>query len=279
VHITDTHLPTRYFYSDDPELATTDTSSIIDLRKVIDDINIINPEFVIMTGDLVNESELEDFENGRCYTKAQRILSELEVPVFVVSGNHDLGGWDDTPPSQGTSRRDWWRFFGWKWLQYQNHTQDYSFEYNQTLFIGLEAYDNYDSYMYSTYGAESFTSEQLDWLNNELSDSERYDNRVLFYHYDFSDQINLSSLDVDMVLWGHIHSDEGSIDSRPYNIATDNICDGDCAYRVIKIHEGELEPKSTCYADLGGDNITLLINDDFLRGIQIPFFGRSPLSL
>jgi len=50
IHITDTHLPTHlYYYEPGSE---SDTSEIQDLREVINDINIINPEFVLLTVDL-----------------------------------------------------------------------------------------------------------------------------------------------------------------------------------------------------------------------------------
>jgi len=260
IHITDPHLPTHYFYPD--EEAETDTSEITDLREVINDINLINPEFVLLTGDLVNEGELEDFENRRSFTKAQRLLSELEVPFYLVAGNHDLGGWNDTPPPQGTARRNWWRFFGWNWLSDPPaseplYTQDYSFDYGPIHFAGLEAYLNYDYFMYNIYGYESFIPSQLDWLENDLQNAAESEAKVLFYHYDFSDQIDLSALGVDMALWGHIHSDEGNIHSYPYNLATDNTCDGDRAYRLIKVNDAELDPQYTCHAGWNGNDLNI----------------------
>jgi hypothetical protein len=81
--------------------------------------------------------------------------------------------------------------------------------------------------------------------------------KVLFYHNDFAGQLNLSQLDVDMALYGHIHSNNGSIYTTPYNLATDNICDNDRAYRVIKVNNGELQPLNTLYAGSAGNKITV----------------------
>jgi len=114
IHITDTHLPTHMYYTESG--SEKDRSEEIDLLEVMADIDIINPEFVLLTGDLVNEGELEDFLNWRVYTRAQALLCDFPVPVFLTAGNHDIGGWDDTPPPDGTARRDWWRFFGWNRL-------------------------------------------------------------------------------------------------------------------------------------------------------------------
>ncbi|PLX17040.1 MAG: hypothetical protein C0599_14280 [Salinivirgaceae bacterium] len=138
IQITDTHLPGHTFYGD--EGYETDESELTDLEKVINDINLINPEFVLLTGDLINEGELEDFECLRHHTKTVQLLEKFEVPVFIVPGNHDLGGWDATPPSQGTSRREWWRFFGWRQqsippVQEEYYTHDYSFNYDEVHFI------------------------------------------------------------------------------------------------------------------------------------------------
>jgi len=260
VQITDSHLPTHLFYPD-PEVHT-DTTEVADFRAVIEDINLINPEFVVITGDLINEGEMEEFENRRVYSIAQNLLTEFEVPVYLVSGNHDIGGWDSSPPSQGTARRTWWKFFGWKWCQYPNtpfdsRTQDYSFNYGEDHYIGMEAYLNYDSYMFPVYGDESFTDQQMDWLNLNLEYAAAARNKVIFYHYDFSDQINLTNLDLDMALYGHIHSNEGSITSHPYNLATDNTCDGTRAFRVIRINEGVLQPTNTLYSGWEGEELEL----------------------
>ena len=258
VHITDSHLPTHIFYPD--PLSLTDSTEVNDFREVIRDINLIKPEFVLLTGDLVNEGEMEDFENRRVYTKAQQLLSEFEVPVFLTSGNHDIGGWDSSPPPQGTARRNWWKFFGWNWLENPPasepyYTQNYSFNYGPVHYIGLEAYDNYDNFMYNIYGYNSFTNGQMQWLADDLQQSSASLSHVLFYHYDFSEQINLVNLGIDMALWGHIHSNSGSLTSTPYDLATESTCDGNRAYRVIYVNDAELQPTATIYTGWNGANL------------------------
>ena len=259
VHITDPHLPThRYHYRSG---AATDSSEMVDLREVIDDINIINPEFVLLTGDLVNEGELEDYLTRRYYTRSQQILGEFEVPVYLTAGNHDIGGWEDTPPADGTARRDWWRFYGWKRLNDPPpgapwYTQNYSFDYGPVHFVGLEAYDNYDMWRSHIYGVESFTSGQLEWLQDDLAAAAASVSRVLFYHYDFSHQINLNNLGVEMALWGHIHYEEpGTIWITPYDLSTDNVCDGERAYRLVRVSDGVLTPCPTISAGSSGQKL------------------------
>ncbi len=258
VHITDTHLPTHLFYTD-PE-AATDSAATVDLRAIIDDVNIINPEFVLITGDLVNEGELEDYHIYRYFSKAQRVLGEFEVPIFLTSGNHDLGGWDATPPSDGTARRNWWRFFGWRRLANPPagapaRTQDYSFDYGRVHFVGLEAYINYDRWRQPYYGEQSFTPAQLQWLNADLEASAGNLANVLFYHDDFGNQLNLSTLDVEMALWGHIHRDSGSLTSLPYNLSTATTADGKRIYRVVRVSNGVLTPLATVSAGANGEKL------------------------
>lgn len=260
IHITDTHLATHLFYRD--EGSDRDTSEITDLREVITDINLINPEFVLLTGDLINEGELEDFENRRNFTKAINLLNELEVPVYIVSGNHDLGGWTDTPPSDGTARRNWWRFFGWDWLddpadESGPFTQDYSFNYGPIHFIGMESYVNYDGWRSQTYGYKGFIPSQLDWLHDDLAKSASSESRVIFYHYDFADDIDLTALNIDMALWGHIHRSSGDINSHPYNLSTGSTSDENRRYRVVRVRDGVLQPEEAVYATRPLDNLSL----------------------
>ena len=257
VHITDTHLPDHRF--SDSGGQPGDSTETVDLREVIEDINFLNPEFVLLTGDLVNEGELEDYMEWRQYSRAQQLLSELEVPLYLTAGNHDLGGWDSTPPSDGTARRDWWRFFGWGRLNdppsgAPERTQNYSFDYGPIHFTALESYINYDDWRDEYYGSDSFTAGQMNWLNADLAATDR-DTRVLFYHKDFDYQINLSYHDVDMALWGHIHRNDGDINSHPFDLATKQTADEHRAYRVIRVSGDTLIPQETVYAGESGDEV------------------------
>ncbi len=258
VHITDSHLPTHLYHYQ--QGADTDSSEILDLRSVIEDINIINPEFVLFTGDLVNEGELEDYLSRRYYSRAQRMLEEFEVPVYLTAGNHDIGGWKETPPPDGTARRTWWKFFGWKRLEnppsgLPYYTQDYSFNYGNVHFTGLEAYENYDGWRWDIYGSRSFTSKQLQWLQSDLKEA---GNRikVLFYHSDFSGQINLTSLGADMSLAGHTHGNQDDW-TRPYSIITSAVCDGRRTYRLIRFSKGTLMPSRAVSAGANGGNLVV----------------------
>lgn len=259
VQVTDTHMPTHLYYYETG--ADTDTSELVDFREVVKDVNLINPAFLVITGDLINEGDLEDFEYRRYFTRVQRVLTELEVPVYITDGNHDVGGWSSTPVPAGEGRRTWWRFFGWPYLSNPpsgvSHTEDYSFDYGACHFGCMEAYLNYDGWRSAIYGNQSFTSEQLAWLSADLAAASGSQLQTLFYHYDFSNQLNLASLGVDLALYGHGHVDQGSLTGWPLNIETKSCCDGNRAYRFVRINGSTITPKPTFSAGASGTNLRI----------------------
>lgn len=267
LHVSDTHLVTHLYYYESG--ADTDTSEMQDFQAVIDDANIINPEFVLHTGDLINEGELEEYLSKYYWSRAQSKLYEFDVPLYLSSGNHDIGGWDATPPAAGTSRRNWWRYFGWPYLDnpppgVAEHSQNYWFDYGPLRVIGLEAYNNsggYDDFEPATYGTDSFTQEQLDWLDAVIAATPGGMKKLAFYHYDFKNQINgsLVSLGLDAVLWGHNHGvAEGNLTSPPYSLGVRAVTDGRRTYRLVRVApDGTLTPRPMLNAGSTGQNLTL----------------------
>jgi len=260
VHITDTHLPGHRYY-DDPE-AASDTTEMNDLRAVIQDVNLINPAFVLITGDVINEGELEDLDGRRVFTLTQRLMREFDVPVYLVTGNHDVGGWDDTPAPQGSARRNWWKFFGWQHLYDPPpadplYTQNYSFDYGQAHFVGLDAYINYDAWRFEIYGWTSFTSAQLDWLDDDLALADPAAAKILFYHFDFEEQVDLGDLGVDGALWGHTHQNLGSETEHPFNLCTAAVADENRWMRLVRVSGSTVTPSEPVNAGEDGEMLTI----------------------
>ena len=53
-------------------------------EKVIDEINLLKPDAVIITGDLTNEGLVEQYE------KCKKMISQINVEkIIAISGNHD----------------------------------------------------------------------------------------------------------------------------------------------------------------------------------------------
>ena len=249
--VTDTHLPSGTL-SSDPGFSVSDTSSMADLDAVIDDLNLIHPEFILHTGDIVNEGELEEYLGMYEMGRAQAMITRLRDPLYLVSGNHDIGGWDATPPPPGTSRKDWWRYFGWPALAnppagFPYHSQVYSFDYSDILHVvGMEAYNNsggYDDYLPGIYGANSMTQEEMNWLASDIATVGQSTLRLAFIHYDFSSQFtNPLALLLDGVIWGHNHSvSEGNLAAWPFNLGLKS-CVYNRAFRIIHVSYGLMQP-------------------------------------
>jgi hypothetical protein len=259
--ISDTHLPTHAL-SSGGVINVADTSGMADFDAVIEDLNVIHPEFILHTGDLVNEGELEEYLGMYEMGRAQGMLSRLLDPVFVTSGNHDIGGWGATLPPDGTSRKDWWRYFGWPWLLNPPagdpyHSQDFTFDYGPLHVIGLEAYINngsYDHYRQDLWGAQSFTAEQIAWLQADIAAQPPGTKKLAFYHYDFGgtlangspgpnfSQINPGALGLDAAIWGHNHGvAEGNLAARPINLGLRSVIDRR-QFRVFRVSNGVVSP-------------------------------------
>jgi len=53
-------------------------------QKVIDEINLLKPSAVVITGDLTNEGLIEQYE------KCKKMISQIKVKkIIAISGNHD----------------------------------------------------------------------------------------------------------------------------------------------------------------------------------------------
>lgn len=261
--ISDTHLP-EHAFSSGGVIDVNDTTGVADFDAIIDDLNVIHPEFILHTGDLVNEGELEEYLGMYEMGRAQQMLSRLFAPIFVVSGNHDIGGWKPTAPPDGTARKNWWRQFGWPFLANPPsgdpyHSQDFSFDYDLLHVIGLEGYINngsYDSYQPAIWGAQSMTAEQMGRLAANVAAVPQGHSKLAFFHYDFGGTLgngqpapnfsqfdNPAALGLDGVLWGHNHGvAEGNRTAKPFNLGLQAVIDGRRAFRIFRVSNGVITP-------------------------------------
>jgi hypothetical protein len=285
--ISDTHLPEHTFSTPGGGFSTADTSAFPDFNAVASDLNLIHPEFILHTGDLVNEGELEDWLAMYEMSRAKDALSRLRDPVFVVPGNHDIGGWQASPPPEGTARRNWWKLFGWPYLDSPPpgdpvHSQNYAFDYGTLHVVGLETYVNYspwgyDNFRNALYGVQSLSTEQVSWLSSHLAAVPPGRQKLLFYHYDFGgtsagntpnpafSQINPAALGVDGAVWGHNHGvAEGNRTAKPFNLGLQAVIDGRRTFRLFRVSNGVITPGPMHHA--GGtasaptDSLTLAWN-------------------
>ena len=209
VHLPDCHLPSVAWigFYDDP-------NTVPEFRQVAKEINILQPDFVLQTGDIVDNGQ--DESQVRL---AQELLEEIEAPVFLTGGNHDL--WYD-------AHSNWIRYFG--------PAMNYSFRYGPVRFIGLEMYD---------IPTKTYTADQIKWLMNLLDTSVRTGekSRALFTHYDDSRQLTGDFVDrysVDGIFYGHTHvNGEQHIGLRQaLKLNTSYTMNDNGEYRLVKVRNG-----------------------------------------
>ena len=65
---------------------------------------------------------------------------------------------------------------------------------------------------------------------------------------------SLARIDVaflDLALWGHIHKDDGDLLNPPYDLSTNNVCDANRSYRLVRVQNGTVLPSATLSAGAG----------------------------
>lgn len=130
-------------------------------EKAVKEINRLNPDFVVVTGDFVNnkDDKLQIAEFKRITAKINS-----KIPVYYSPGNHDIG----QSPTQKII---------------DSFISDYgydkfSFKHKNSVFIGLNS---------CIIKANTPVLEQLqfDWLKKELSKAKGAKHIILFCHYPF----------------------------------------------------------------------------------------------
>ena len=64
------------------------------LKKAVDRINVLSPDFVITGGDLIMDALGQKFERAdKLYNLYKETIIELNMPVYNTIGNHEHFGW------------------------------------------------------------------------------------------------------------------------------------------------------------------------------------------
>jgi 3',5'-cyclic AMP phosphodiesterase CpdA len=249
IHITDLHVGDPRGLAENVE----QTIGMKSIKKCIEEINLLHPEFVIISGDLVF-GQLYPFEYSREYKLCYDILQQFDVPTYLVPGNHD---------GYNRFREDglafWQRYFGPLY---------YSFDFGNYHFLGVNSYDWSAQDRLTILFAPlnwggSIREEQLTWIEQDLA-ATTASHRFMFLHHNpiwdtkkdsllhkgYYNRENLLSLinqyDIEMVLAGHIHADNVSYQNDILFITTTTPEseigpeDGYWGYRCIEITNGSI---------------------------------------
>ncbi len=241
VHLTDIHVDDiRGFLANPGE-----TLGYKVIQKAISTINLINPELVIITGDLV--FGMSYFWE---YFQLYRLLQKFDVPIFMSIGNHDA------------INHAWWLggegIDGMKMFQDLFAPLNFSFRYGNLQYISLNSMD-WNEYERLGISILNFNwqgqlgEEQLDWFEQQLAATDAGLILTGYHHPPESfkgkgieEAMTLAQdYDVDAVFNGHTHYDEVKTDEDVLYITTgslmfDFLSDIHPVFRLIEIDSGEI---------------------------------------
>ncbi len=194
-----------------------------ELNEAIMNINSQNVDFVIVNGDMADHGYLKEYE------LFHENMNKLVAPYMTVIGNHDYRS------NGGDIYKD---MFG-----------DYnkSFVFNNNLFI-----------LFDDVFWESNKKPDMEWLENELEDSQQYDNTFVICHIppygeQFTDEYEekykelMIQYNVGLSIHGHIHRNEyGDYygDGMTY-LAVESIMDKE--YSIITVTDSEINVDNIKY--------------------------------
>jgi len=210
-------------------------------EKAVEAINKLNPDFVVLTGDLVNNKD-----NRTQIAEFKRITAKIkkEIPVYYSPGNHDIG--------QPTSQKDIDTF-----ISDYGHDR-FSFKHKKSLIIGI------NSCLIKS-NTPVLEETQFEWLKKELNKGKKTKNIILFTHYPFfinsfdeADQyfniavetrnkyLNLfKEYRVDAVFAGHLHNNGSGKFGDMQMITTSAVGKplgkAESGIRVIKVYPDRVE--------------------------------------
>ncbi|MHA1667952.1 MAG: metallophosphoesterase family protein [Candidatus Heimdallarchaeaceae archaeon] len=183
IHISDTHFPA---YSE--PINTTD----INLQE-IEKIKSLNPDFVILTGDViqgptwyfVNPKTGKPMSAEIQFRLAFWALDRLELPVYIIHGNHDYSHSTLLPDLPDV-----------KWKKYMGYVRYQNFSFLDWSFIG--------------YGSsfEGLNKNEMNMVKSILEEQSDVAD-VLYYHYDFESQASelMNNFPIEVALHGHDHDE------------------------------------------------------------------------
>src|SRR6185369_15388794 len=157
--------------------------------EAVKKINLLQPEFVISVGDLIEGGGDDKGMWALEWAEFQGKIAQLQMPFFYVPGNHDI--------SNPAMTAEWNRKFGRSY---------YDFRYHDVLFLALNTED------VTRVGTGRFTPEQQKWVKEVLAKNKDVRWTMVFMHKPFWTYANVN---YDEVGWKPI---EEALSDRNYTV-------------------------------------------------------------
>jgi len=229
----------------------------------MDQLNLLQPEFVINIGDLIEGYTEDEVELNKMWEEVDGMIDSLEMPFFRVVGNHDMGN--------DFMRQDWLNRYGKDY---------YHFVYKNALFLCISTEDPPSPLPIETL-------EQLKWFMDFMeNDPEAAVQMALDYYgnkseyeedaedYSATEVANISNEQVEYFLnvieenqdvrWTYVflHKPAWREEYQSSNYTTIVQALGDRPYTVFAGHEHKYQ-----YEEIGGrDHIILGATGGLMKG-------------
>lgn len=225
VHLSDLHIRSPQDNRDHVE----------NLLAIAKEINLLSPEFVIMTGDITDSGSRPE------YLRFLKALQSFDVSTFVIPGNHDHYYW-------------WSKYLYLGFDEYEKYLGQrfYSSSYGGDNYIFLNTGDFEKIYDTNLYGIHA---DQWHWLLGELEKAGLNPEGLLclFAHYDYTEDLPgyydfsrqleglFNKYPVDFYAYGHGHQNvEGFIGKKPVlSLETASTIKGQ--YRLIEVKNSQVK--------------------------------------
>ncbi|MEO0090459.1 MAG: metallophosphoesterase [candidate division WOR-3 bacterium] len=129
-------------------------------KKIIEEIRILKPDFIINVGDLIEGNKKDSLNIVKEWERVLRMLKEVGVKLYFTPGNHDI--------FSELSEKIYLSLIGKTY---------YSFSYDNAHFIVLDN-SRYNSYF-------EMPQEMIDWLEKDLQAHKKYRWKFVFFHRPF----------------------------------------------------------------------------------------------
>ncbi|HWJ29643.1 MAG TPA: metallophosphoesterase, partial [Flavisolibacter sp.] len=179
--------PFRFAFISDTHIGSPNGGAEEDLRRTVADINSMKDiAFVVITGDIT------ELGTNRQLQLAKQILDSLQIPYYIIPGNHDTG-WSESGGLSFTTT------FG---------SDKFSFRYNGIHFIGCA------SGPYVRMSDGDVPRDAMNWMQSELKNIKKDEPVIFLNHYPLDNGLDnwyqvidlLKTKNTILALCGHGHN-------------------------------------------------------------------------